>query len=409
MPGSVTIKLSTIPVCTMSKAASFIPLSEPLIDGNEWKYVKQCLDSGWVSSAGPFVQRFEEAICRYTGARHAVACVNGTSGLHAALRVCGVGKGDEVIVPTLTFIAAVNAVRYCGAEPVFMDCDHQLNIDPDKIREFLRSGCVRSGKGLKNRISGRIVKAILPVHIFGTPCRMAEIMGTARNFKLKVVEDATESLGSYYLEGPCAGRHTGTIGDVGVYSFNGNKIITTGGGGMLVTGSAALAKQLSYLVNQAKDDPLRFVHNQVGYNYRFSSLQAAMGLAQLENIEKRIRAKQANHRFYRKLLADCPGFSLLEPAQGVRPNYWYYALMINSPSRRLNPLSLCRALRERGIESRPVWQLNHQQKPYHRSQSFRIEKALWFWRRTVNLPCSAALQKTQISAVVTVLKELWNA
>ena len=212
-----------------------IPLSVPNLKGRELQYIKKCIDTNWVSSAGSFVKKFEEAIRHYVKSKYAVACVNGTAGLQIALKLCGVKANDEVIVPTLTFIAPVNAVKYLGAEPVFMDCDDYMNIDPIKLREF----CVRNEvtkDGLRNKSTGRIIKAVVPVHVFGNPCDMQEIMKIAKGYRLKVIEDATESLGSYYTSGVYKNKFTGTIGDIGVISFNGNKIITTGGGGMIVTG-----------------------------------------------------------------------------------------------------------------------------------------------------------------------------
>ena len=253
-----------------------IPLSVPSIQGNAWKYVKDCLDTGWVSSAGKYVSAFEGAVARYSGAKHAVACVNGTAALHVALELCGVRPGDEVIVPTLTFIAPVNTVRYCGAQPVFMDCDGFMNMDVDKLETFCQEECRLSQGKLINKKTKRTVKAVLPVHVFGNPCRMDRILGTARRFGLKVVEDATESLGSRYAAGPLAGKHTGTAGDFGVFSFNGNKIITTGGGGMLVTGDKKAAQTTAYLTTQAKDDSVRSIHNATGYNYRLTNIQAAL-------------------------------------------------------------------------------------------------------------------------------------
>lgn len=390
----------------MSKKNIKIPLSIPVLAGNEWKYIKECLDFGWVSSCGSFVDKFEKAISKYTGAKYAVACVNGTCGLQIALEVAGVNKDDEVIVPTLTFIAPVNAIRYLGAEPVFMDCDSYMNLDPDKLDEFLRKECIKSVCGLKNKKSGKIIKAILPVHIFGNPCSMEEIVGIARKYGLKVVEDATESLGSFYTRGPYKGRFTGTIGDLGVYSFNGNKIITTGGGGMIVTNKKDLTKKIKYLINQAKDDSIKYIHNQVGYNFRLGNLQAALGVAQLERIEDFIKIKKSNFETYRKELRGVPGVALLDIPKGTRPNYWFYSLLVDEKVFGVRRDQLMRQLSEKGIEARPLWYLNHLQKPYKRNQAHKIERSIWFWKRVLNLPCSANLKEKDVKAIAQKIKTM---
>lgn len=386
----------------MSKTS--IPLSIPNLRGNAWKYVKNCLDTGWVSSAGAYVVKFEDHLRAFTGAKHAVAVVNGTSGLQVALRLSGVGAGDEVLVPTLTFIAPVNAVRYLGAEPVFMDCDDFMNLDPVKMGEFLRTACRRTSRGLINKRSGRQVKAILPVHIFGNPCDMEGIMRLARAHGLKVIEDATESLGSYYTKGKYKGRHTGTIGDFGVYSFNGNKIVTTGSGGMLVTPHRKMAEKAKYLTTQAKDDDLRYVHDEIGYNFRLTSLQAALGVAQIEELPGFIENKKRNYYEYLKLLSGVPGLRLLGVPEGVRPNYWFYSLLIDKAVFGCSRERLMDLLGKAGIQTRPVWHLNHLQKPYKSNQAYKIKKAGWFLERVLNLPCSSGLTTKQVARVVSAIK-----
>lgn len=384
----------------MSKK-QFIPLSVPCIQGNEWKYVKECLDTEWVSTAGKYVDIFEKQICRYTGARHAVACVNGTAGLHIALKLSDVGPGDEVIVPTLTFIAPVNAVRYCGAEPIFMDCDNYMNMDAGKFRDFCSTQCTKTRKGLLNKVTGKIIKAVVPVHIFGNPCDLASITRTARDFGLKVIEDATESLGSYYISSPFIGRHTGSIGDFGVYSFNGNKIITTGGGGMIITADAKMADKARYLTTQAKDDSAHYMHNDVGYNYRLTNIQAALGVAQLEQLDTFIEIKKRNYPHYANKLKNAPGLTLLGVPPGTSPNYWFYSLLIDEKHFGLSRDELMRRLSAQGIQSRPLWYPNHLQKPYRGAQNHNIDKALWFHKRALNMPCSVNLKKADITRIVS--------
>ena len=305
-----------------------IPLTEPVISGNEWKYVKECLDTEWVSSAGKYVEIFENNICKFTGAKYSTACVNGTAGLQVTLRLAGVEPNNETIVPTLTFIAPVNAVKYLNAEPVFMDCDNYMNIDPEKLSDFFKNECKMTNSGLRNKLSDRIIKAIIPVHIFGNPCDMPQIMEIAEKYNIKVIEDATESLGAYYTEGDYKKRYTGTIGDLGVYSFNGNKIITTGGGGMIVTNDEGLGKRAKYLTTQAKDDPVRYIHNEIGYNFRLTNVQAALGVAQLEKLNKFIKIKRKNYGLYKKELKDIEGVSLLGTPDKTASNFWYYPMLV---------------------------------------------------------------------------------
>jgi len=387
---------------------SFIALSEPNITGNAWKYVKECLDTGWVSSAGAYVETFEKKLCAFTGAKYAVAVVNGTSGLQIALKLSGVETGDEVIVPTLTFIAPVNAVRYLGAEPVFMDCDNFMNLDPVKLGEFLETSCRKTAKGTINKKTGRLIKAILPVHIFGNPCDMVSIMTLARKYGLKVIEDATESLGSYYTAGKYKWKHTGTIGDFGVYSFNGNKIITTGSGGMLVTSDKKMAEKAKYLTTQAKDDAVRYVHNEVGYNFRMTNIQAALGVSQLEQLPAFIRQKKENYAEYKKALAGVKGLELLGVPEGTSPNYWFYSLLIDKTVYGLDREALMSALSKSGIQTRPVWHLNHLQRPYKGSQAFKITRAGWFVERVLNVPCSTGLTKAQVARVAGAIKTTKN-
>ena len=389
-------------------AQKHIPLSVPNIAGNEWRYVKQCLDTEWVSAAGKYVEAFESNMCAFTGAKYAVAVVNGTSGLQIALQLSGVGRGDEVLVPTLTFIAPVNAVRYLGAEPVFMDCDDFMNLDPVKLGEFLRTACRKTAKGVINKKTGRPVKAVLLVHVFGNPCDLPAIMKLAREYRLKVIEDATESLGSSYTAGKYKGRQTGTIGDFGVYSFNGNKIITTGSGGMLVTADRKMAEKAKYLTTQAKDDAVRYVHNEVGYNFRLTNIQAALGVAQLEQLPAFIKRKKENYAFYKKALAGVKGLELLGVPEGTAPNYWFYSLLIDKAEFGTDREGLMAALGKAGIQTRPVWHLNHLQKPYKNNQAFKIDRAGWFVERVLNLPCSTGLTKAQAARVAGAIKAAGN-
>lgn len=283
---------------------SFIPLSVPNLKGNELEYVTHAVETEWVSTAGPYVKDFEEKIAEYVYTKGAVSCQNGTSGLHIALQVCDVTREDEVIVPTLTFIAAVNPVKYIGAEPIFMDCDDSLTIDADKLLEFCQNECSFINGKLINNKTKKHIKALVIVHVFGNMADMLKITEIAKEYNLKVIEDATEALGTYYIEGNYKGKYAGTIGDIGVYSFNGNKIITTGGGGMIVSNDEELLKRAKHLTTQAKSDELYYTHDEIGYNYRMTNLQAALGLAQLEQIEIFIKIKKENYYLYKESIKD---------------------------------------------------------------------------------------------------------
>jgi len=380
-----------------------IPLSEPNLTGNEVKYVVNAVKTGWVSSAGPYVTEFEQRIAAYVQAKGAVSCQNGTAGLHVGLRLCGVGPGDEVLVPTLTFIAAVNPVRYLGADPVFMDCDDSLNLDPEKLLEFCERECEFVDGQLINRTSQKQVKAIVVVHVFGKMVDMEQLLEVAARYDLAVVEDATEALGTYYTRGRFSGKYAGTMGDVGVYSFNGNKIITTGGGGMIVADNEDLLKQAKHLTTQAKSDDLYYTHDEIGYNYRLTNLQAALGLAQLEQLERFIETKRRNYELYRRELSKVEGLRLLDFADGIRPNYWFYSMYCD-PRYPLNRDEIIRYLASKGIQTRPIWGLISDQKPYRKCQSYRIEKAKHYWERVVNLPCSSNLTEEDVLYVVDCLK-----
>jgi aminotransferase in exopolysaccharide biosynthesis len=381
----------------------FIPLSVPNLKGNELKYITTAVETGWVSTSGPYVNDFENKVARYVNSKNAVSCQNGTSGLHRALLICGVTKEDEVIVPALTFIAAVNPVEYIGAKPVFMDCDDFLTMDADKLLEFCQSECsFTDGKLINNKTKKRI-KAILVVHVFGNIADMERIMAIAEKFNLKVVEDATEALGTYYTEGKYKGKHAGTIGTVGVYSFNGNKIITTGGGGMIVANDDELLKRAKHLTTQAKSDELYYTHDEIGFNYRMTNLQAALGLAQLEQLEDFIKVKEENYRFYKEKIRGIPGLSMLATKEGIRSNYWFYSLKFDDKY-PLGRDEIIKYFSSKGVQSRPLWGLISEQKPYLSSQTYNIEKAKFYLEHIVNLPCSTNLVKEDVLYVVECLK-----
>ncbi len=377
-----------------------IPLSAPSIGGNAWKYVKDCLDTGWVSSVGSYVERFEASVRDYVGSKYAVATVNGTSALHLALLASGVAADDEVIVPTLTFIATVNAVCYCQAHPVFMDCSmNGLGIDTQKVADFLKQNCVIKKGVTYNRKTNRRVKAVMPVHIFGHPADMNALMTAARKYNLVVIEDATESIGSLYR-----GQQTGVIGDIGCFSFNGNKIITTGGGGMVVTANAKHAQRIRHLSTQARTHAVEYDHDAVGYNYRLTNLQAALGVSQMEQLDRFIKVKRKNAQIYQNSLGSLSSVRFLWEEPWAKSNFWFYTISV--PARDKNPL--IQYLIARNISVRPVWKLNHAFAMFKNFENYAIENAVKVYATCINVPCSIDLKTGEIERVCGTIKDYFK-
>lgn len=384
-----------------------IPLSVPNFEGNEQKYVMDAVTQGWVSTGGAYIVKLEEMLAQFLGISQAAACQSGTAALHLALRECGVGPGDLVIVPTLTFIAAVNPVRYQFADPVFMDCDDSLCMDPQKLRAFCQEECDWKENGLFYKKDGRQVKGIVVVHVFGNLADMDSIMDTAQTYQLPVIEDATEALGSRFTAGKYAGKMAGTVGDFGAFSFNGNKIITTGGGGAVVAREEEKLRHMKYISTQAKDDELFYIHHETGFNYRMTNLQAAVGVAQMEELPEFLRRKKKNYEYYRQAFEGYEKGFILPFRPQTEPNYWFYSLVV-CPEREEVPdlRGIIAALREKGVQTRPVWGLIHEQKPYEGAAVYRIEKAFYYSARVLNLPCSTQLTEEEAADVVEAVEQV---
>lgn len=380
----------------------FIPLSVPNLKGNELKYVTTAVETEWVSTGGPYVNSFEEKISDYIKSEGAVSCQNGTAGLHISLLLTGVTRDDAVIVPTLTFIAAVNPVKYIGAEPIFMDCDDSLCMDPIKLNRFCETECEFKNNKLIHKLTCRHIKAVLVVHVFGNMADMESILKIAARYNLKVIEDATEAIGTYYTNGSLAGKFAGTIGDVGVFSFNGNKIITTGGGGMIVSNNKEYLSHAKHLTTQAKSDELYYTHDEIGYNYRMTNLQAALGLAQLEQLEDFINIKTENYYIYKKAFENVNGLKLLDYRDNIRSNRWFYALFCDEF--KLDRDELIKYLSDNKIQSRPIWGLISDQLPYENAAAYQIEKAKYYWKHVVNIPCGTNLSKSDAEFVASIIK-----
>lgn len=373
-----------------------IPLSIPHISGNEWKYVKECLDTGWVSSVGSYVDQFEQRVSEYVGAKFGIATVNGTAALHLSLLACGVQPGDEVIAPSFTFIAPVNAIRYCGASPVFIGSDHAtLGLDVNKVNNFLAQECVLRNGELYNKQSGRKVSAILPVHIFGHPVDMSPLNDVAGQYKLPVIEDASESLGAEYQ-----GRKTGSLSTVGCFSFNGNKIITCGGGGMVTTNDESIANRIRHLSTQANKKPFEYEHDEVGYNYRLTNIQAALGVAQLEQLDSFVEIKRKNAVHYRELLEEIPNVDLAWEEPWAKSNFWLCTLMV-SPADRI---PLMEYLISQNIQVRPAWRLMHTLSMYQDCQVYKVEASVAEYERCISIPSSVQLNAEDIKIVVDSIK-----
>ena len=389
------------PAISPAVADTFIPLSEPVIGGNEWAYVKECLDTGWVSSVGPFVTRFERELAAYTGAPHAVAVVSGTAAIHVALLVAGVEDGDEVVVSDLTFAAPANAIRYANAYPVFMDVDPVYwQMDAEKFERFLATECERTSDGCINRRTRRRVRAVMPVHILGLACDIERIVAAAHDYGLMVIEDATEALGVRRH-----GRQLGTFGDLGAFSFNGNKIITTGGGGMVVTADSALADRVKYLTTQAKDDPLEYVHHSVGYNYRLTNVQAALGVAQLEQLDGFIRRKAAIADRYDAALRQMSGIAAMPRQADITSNHWLYTALLTGTTTLAQRKAVIQVLNPRQVGARPLWHTIHDLPPFQTFQAFEIEHAVTIYHRAVSLPSGAGLSDADVDRTIAVLND----
>lgn len=380
--------------------AGFIPLIVPEIRGNEWKYVKDCLDTTWVSSVGAYVDRLEQLLAQKTGAKHAVATVNGTAALHIALLIAGVQPEDEVLVSTLTFIAPVNAIRYAGAWPVFIDAEPEYwQIDPLKVIEFIEQGCEMRHGTLFNQRTGRRVAAIIPVHILGHPVDLDPILAVARKHGLKVIEDATEGLGASYKERPL-----GNLADIGCFSFNGNKIITTGGGGMLVTDDSAWAQKARYLTTQAKDDPIEYIHKQIGYNFRLTNIQAAVGCAQMEQLEAYVAAKRTLAGRYASAFSNLRGIVSMPEAPWAQSSFWMYTVLIQPDEFGMDSRRLLRQLEKQRIQCRPLWQPIHQSPAHISSHDGARPVAEHLSKHALSLPCSVGLSTADQDRVITALR-----
>lgn len=361
------------------KTEEFIPLHEPKFIGNEKKYLNECIDSTFVSSVGEYVDRFEEEFARYVGSKYAVATVNGTSALHISLLLANVQRDDEVITQPLTFIATCNAISYCGAKPIFVDVDREtMGLSPKSLRDFLEEHCEVLDEQCINKTTNRTIKACVPMHTFGHPCKIDEIKEICDSWHIALVEDSAESLGSYYKQ-----KHTGTFGKVGAFSFNGNKIITSGGGGVIVTDDKALAKRAKHLTTTAKvPHPYEYAHDEIGYNYRMPNLNAALLVAQLEQLDNFLENKRELAQKYEQFFATYNEIEFVKEPSNASSNYWLQAVIVEDLEARDNFLEYTN---KNGIMTRPIWKLMNELEMFKDAQCTNLDNAKYLEQRVVNI------------------------
>jgi len=363
----------------------FVPLHVPVFLGNEKKYLNECIDTTFVSSVGKFVDRFEEMVAEYTGAKKAVVCVNGTSALHIAMMLVGVERDDEVITQALTFIATCNAISYIGAHPVFIDVDRDtMGLSPVAVENWLTENAEIKDGTCYNKHTGRRIKACIPMHTFGQPVHLDELVGVCANYHIELVEDAAESLGSFYK-----GKHTGTFGKVGAISFNGNKTITTGGGGALLFNDEKLAKQAKHLTTQAKvPHRWEFVHDQIGYNYRMPNVNAALGCAQMEKLDIILANKRETADQYKKFFAEQAEIEFFVEPKDCKSNYWLNVLILKDKNAQQEFLQYTN---DHGVMTRPLWCLMNKLEMFQDCQTDDLKNTLLFEDRVINIPSSVRL------------------
>jgi perosamine synthetase len=373
-------------------------LSAPNIAGNEWKYVKECLDTGWISSVGAYVTQFEQMVADFAGAKYGVATMNGTAALQIALQLTGVERGDYVIVPNITFIASVNAIKYTGADPILMDVDpHSWQMDLDLLERFLENDTTQNDGVLRLKADGRRIRAIMPVHVLGNMCDMARLSQLADRYGLAMVEDSTEALGSYYR-----GQHAGSFGRMGTFSFNGNKIISTGGGGVIVTDDEALARRAKHLTTQAKADPMEYYHDEVGYNFRLVNILAAVGVAQMEQLPGFIARKKTMDAYYRQELAGVGDIAFQAVRDDVDPNCWLFTFQSSRQREILHELNAAQA------QSRPFW-VPMNQLPMFRHDRYIHDgdQSASVYQTALSIPSSTFLSDGDLEQVVRIIKKVF--
>lgn len=373
-------------------------LSGPNITGNEWKYIKECLDTGWVSSVGSYVNKFEQMVAEFAGCKYGVATSNGTTALHIALQLAGVKTNDYVIAPNITFVASINSIKYCGADPILIDVDAETwQMDLDLLEEFLRNETDEKNGELFYINDGRTIRGILPVHVLGNMFDMDQLLSLAQQYHLTIIEDSTEALGTYYKD-----KHSGGFGLMGCFSFNGNKIITTGGGGVIVTNDELLAKKAKHLTTQAKSDPFEYVHDEVGYNYRLVNVLAAMGVAQMELLPSFIKRKKEINTFYKHQLSGVGDITFQKIKPEVNSNMWLFTIMTEKQKEVL------KILNDNEMQSRPLWVPMNQLPMFSQDiYNTKENKSDFLYRRCLSIPCSTNITDEEMKTVAEKIKSVY--
>ncbi len=385
------------------KLNSFIPLSEPQFTNSEIKNLANCIKTKWVSSSGSYVTNFEKKIASYTKSKYAISTINGTSALHISLILLGVKSNHEVIVPSITFIAPINVVRYQNASPIFLGVNKHHTIDYEILSNFLKKNTIFKDGFTFNKKTNKIIKALIIVHTWGNAAEIESIINICKKQNIKIIEDASESLGAFYKNGKYRNKHTGTLGAIGCISFNANKIITTGGGGMILTQNKNLAKKADYLVTQAKDNAFKFIHNNIGFNYKMNNISAAIGMAQFKNLKKILKSKKEIHFEYLKNFKHSNNYTILQPPSFSKSNFWLNLLIIKNKNIKLK--NLINKLLLNRIDVRPVWYPNNLQKSYLKFQSFSTDYDSEILKNTLCLPSSNNLSKKEINKICKIINE----
>jgi len=382
----------------------YIPLSIPYLFGNEKKYVSSCIKTNWIATSGSYISLFEKKFSKLVKSKYAIACISGTSALHVGLRLLKVGKGDEVLVPSITFVASINSALYNFCSPVFIDCDKYLNIDINKLTQFIKTKTYFKNGYSFNKKTRKKVSALIVVHVFGNSVNLNDdFLNLCKSRNIKILEDAAESIGSYFLW-KNKKTHTGTIGSLGCFSFNANKIITTGGGGMIVTNDKKVSDKARYLISQAKDDPEYFIHNDIGFNYRLTNIHSAIGVAQLEKLTAILKKKKIISKFYKKYINKINGLKILEGPKYSLSNNWMNVLMIDERNYGKSKKELMTIFKKKGVETRSVWFPNHLQKPFKKFQRFKVTLSYELFSKGICLPSSYGITRNDQKYILNILK-----
>lgn len=383
-----------------------IPLSIPSISNKEFDLVKKTISKNWISTFGDYKNKFDNSLCKITKSKYSISVSSGTAALHLALRVLGVKEGHEVVVPSLTFIASVNVIKYLNSNPIFMDVDENHNLDISKTIYFLKKNTFTINKKTFNKKTRKRISVVIITHMWGNALDFSKLASLCKKKNIFIVEDAAEALGTYYCKGVYKNKHVGTIADIGCLSFNGNKIITTGSGGALLVNKESYKKKILYLAEQAKDNAIQYIHNDIGYNYRLPNLNAAFGCAQLDKLRYFISKRKKNYIFYKSFINKIPGLKVLAPKNYSRSNHWMNILVIDKKIIKKTPLHFHKKLLDKKIQTRLIWKPNHLQKMYNLNERFKISLSEKLYNSCLCIPSSSNLKISDLKKICKVIKQI---